>query len=380
MTPDAANDSAVQESAWMARALELAQRGLYTTDPNPRVGCVLVRDGQVVGEGWHARAGEPHAEVMALRAAAGRARGAIAYVTLEPCSHTGRTPPCADALIAAGIAHVVCAAVDPNPKVAGGGIKRLEAAGIEVTVGVLAEHARALNIGFFSRFERGRPFIRLKLAMSLDARTAPSGGGSAWITDEASRADVQVWRARSSAILTGAGTVRVDDPRLDVRLDYGPWVRQPLRVVLDTESMCAPASKIFHDGHALIFAANDAAERSGAPERGGIPERSDMSLRTERVPRAPRGLDIEAVLARLVLLEVNELLVECGPRLAAAFLEANLVDELILYVAPHFLGMDAPPLAALAGLQNLRRLTRFEFHDQRLIDDDLRLVLIPKRA
>jgi diaminohydroxyphosphoribosylaminopyrimidine deaminase/5-amino-6-(5-phosphoribosylamino)uracil reductase len=386
MTPDSASDSILQESVRMARALELAARGLYTTDPNPRVGCVLVRDGEVVGEGWHARAGEPHAEVMALRAAAGRARGAVAYVTLEPCCHTGRTPPCADALIAAGITHVVCATVDPNPKVAGGGIKRLEAAGIEVTVGVLAERAHALNIGFFSRFERGRPFIRLKLAMSLDARTAPSEGEKAWITDEASRADVQVWRARSSAILTGAGTIRVDDPRLDVRLDYGPWVRQPLRVVLDTDLTCPPASKVFHDGHALIFAASDAPERSdtpegsGAPERGGIPERSGMSLRTERVPRAPRGLDLEAVLARLVLLEVNELLVECGPRLAAAFLEANLVDELILYVAPHFLGMDAPPLAALAGLASVRRLSRFEFHDQRLIDNDLRLILTPKRA
>jgi diaminohydroxyphosphoribosylaminopyrimidine deaminase / 5-amino-6-(5-phosphoribosylamino)uracil reductase len=380
MTPDAASNSILPESARMARALELAERGLYTTDPNPRVGCVLVRDGEVVGEGWHARAGEPHAEVMALRAAAGRARGAVAYVTLEPCCHTGRTPPCADALIAAGIARVVCAAVDPNPKVGGGGIKRLEAAGIAVTVGLLATRARALNIGFFSRFERGRPFIRLKLAMSLDARTSPSGGGSAWITDEASRADVQVWRARSSAILTGAGTVRVDNPRLDVRLDYGPWVRQPLRVVLDTDLTCPPTSKVFHDGHALIFAASDAPELTGAPEGGGIPERSGSSLRTERVPRTPRGLDLEAVLARLVLLEVNELLVECGPRLAAAFLEANLVDELILYVAPHFLGMDAPPLAALAGLENVRRLSRFEFQEQRLIDNDLRLVLTPKRA
>jgi diaminohydroxyphosphoribosylaminopyrimidine deaminase/5-amino-6-(5-phosphoribosylamino)uracil reductase len=367
MTPDAASDSSLAESAWMARALELAERGLYTTDPNPRVGCLLVRDGQVVGEGWHARAGEPHAEVVALRAAAGQARGAVAYVTLEPCCHTGRTPPCAQALIAAGITRVVCAAVDPNPKVAGGGIKHLQAAGIAVATGPLATRARTLNIGFFSRFERGRPFIRLKLAMSLDARTAPSEG-SAWITDAASRADVQLWRARSSAILTGAGTVRVDDPRLDVRLDYGPWVRQPLRVVLDTESSCAPAARIFRDGHALIFAASDTPPRAGMP------------VRTERVPRSPRGLDLEAVVARLALLEVNELLVECGPRLAGAFLEANLVDELILYVAPHFLGTDAPPLAALAGAENVRRLTRFEFHDQRLIDNDLRLVLTPKRA
>src|SRR5260221_10527425 len=374
MTPESASHSSLPESGWMARALELAERGLYTTDPNPRVGCVLVRDGEVVGEGWHARAGEPHAEVMALRTAAGRAQGAVAYVTLEPCCHTGRTPPCADALIAAGIARVVCAAVDRNPKVGGGGIKHLEAAGIAVTVGLLATRARAFNIGFFSRFERGRPFIRLKLAMSLAARTAPSGGGSAWITDEASRADVQVWRARSSGILTGAGTVRMDDPRLDVRLDYGPWVRQPLRVVLDSDLTCPPTSKVFHDGHALIFAASD------APERGGIPERSGISLRTARVPRAPRGLDLKAVLARLVLLEVNELLVECGPRLAAAFLEANLVDQLILYVAPHFLGMDAPPLAALAGFGDVRRLSRFEFRDQRLIDNDLRLILTPKRA
>src|SRR5450631_4940372 len=197
-----------QDSVWMARALRLAERGLYTTSPNPRVGCVLVRDGGIVGEGWHERAGEPHAEVLALRAAGAAARGATAYVTLEPCSHQGRTPPCADALIAAGVARVVCSGVDPNPRVAGGGIERLQSAGIEVSVGVLAAAARDLNVGFFSRFERGRPLIRLKLAMSLDARTAPASGGRMWISGEASRADVQEWRARSSAVLTGAGTVR----------------------------------------------------------------------------------------------------------------------------------------------------------------------------
>ena len=207
--------------------------------------------------------------------------------------------------------------------------------------------------------------------MSLDARTAQPSGGSGWITDEASRADVQVWRARSSAILTGAGTVRVDDPRLDVRLDYGPWVRQPLRVVLDTESRCAPDARIFHDGHALIFAASDAPERSDAPA---------CRFARSAVPRSARGLDLEAVVGRLALLEVNELLVECGPQLAGAFLEANLVDELILYVAPHFLGTEAPPLAALAGAQSVGHLARFEFRDQRLIDNDLRLVLTPKRA
>src|SRR5450631_863779 len=193
------------DRAHMARALQLAARGLYTTDPNPRVGCVIVRDGRVIGEGWHARAGEPHAEVLALRAAGPQARGATVYVTLEPCSHTGRTPPCADALIAAGVARVVCAAVDPNPRVAGAGVERLMAAGIAVTTGLQADATRRLNCGFFSRFERGRPYVRLKLAMSLDARTAPANDARGWITDEASRQDVQAWRARSGAVMTGAG-------------------------------------------------------------------------------------------------------------------------------------------------------------------------------
>jgi diaminohydroxyphosphoribosylaminopyrimidine deaminase/5-amino-6-(5-phosphoribosylamino)uracil reductase len=353
----------------MEHALELAARGLYTTDPNPRVGCVLVLGGEVVGEGWHVRAGEPHAEVLALRAAGVRARGATAYVTLEPCSHTGRTPPCADALIAAGVERVVCAASDPNPKVAGAGIERLRAAGIAVTVDVLASKARALNPGFFSRFERGRPFIRLKRAMSLDARTTAAAGGTTIITDEASRADVQTWRARSSAVLTGSGTVRIDDPRLDVRLAYDPWVRQPLRVVLDTELRCAPGSRIFAGGHALIFAAP------------GVPGRAPLSIEVVRVPRSARGLDLAAVLAHLTALEVNELLVESGPQLAAGFLEASLIDELILYVAPIFLGADAAPLTGLTGLgaATFRALPfgvpSFEFCDQRMLDRDLRLVL-----
>ncbi|MDP8986176.1 MAG: bifunctional diaminohydroxyphosphoribosylaminopyrimidine deaminase/5-amino-6-(5-phosphoribosylamino)uracil reductase RibD [Pseudomonadota bacterium] len=398
----------------MARALELAGRGLYTTHPNPRVGCVVARDGQIIGEGWHVRAGEPHAEVLALRGAGSQARGATVYVTLEPCSHTGRTPPCADALIAAGVAHVVCATVDPNPRVAGAGIKRLAGAGIDVTVGILEEQARALNPGFFSRFERGRPFIRLKLAMSLDARTSVAGpertapaGGKSWITDDASRADVQTWRARSSAVLTGAGTVREDDPRLDVRLAYGPWVRQPLRVVLDPDLSCPPDSKIFGDENALIFAALGAPElrevqggaaqgsrAQGSGAQGGreaqgheVQARSApgtvrepvAGVRIERVPRAGRGLDLAAVIERLTALEVNELLVECGPRLAAAFLEADLVDELILYVAPHFLGMDAAPLAALLAA-GAAGLPRFEFRDLRLLENDLRLVLVPQRT
>jgi diaminohydroxyphosphoribosylaminopyrimidine deaminase/5-amino-6-(5-phosphoribosylamino)uracil reductase len=314
--------------------------------------------------------------------AAGDARGAAAYVTLEPCCHVGRTPPCADALLAAGVSRVVCASADPNPRVSGGGIARLGAAGVQVAVGLRAAAARNLNPGFFSRFERGRPFIRLKLAMSLDGRTAPAAalqptggpprsappaGAPQWITGEQSRHDVQQWRARSSAVLTGAGTVRADDPRLDVRWQYGPWVRQPLRVVLDSSLACAATSKVYRDGHALIFAAPDAA---GA----GVP-----GVRIERVPRAARGLDLHAVAARLAELEVNELFVECGARLAAGFLEADLVDELVLYVAPHVLGADAAPLAAVSGLADAAMLPRFEYRDQRLIGADLRLLLTPRR-
>ena len=374
----AAQFDAVDDS-YMARALALAARGLFTTDPNPRVGCVLVRERCVIGEGWHERAGEPHAEVMALRSVGGAARGATAYVTLEPCSHTGRTAPCADALIAAGVARVVCAVADPNPKVAGSGLARLAAAGVAIAVGLRAGQARTLNAGFFSRFERGRPLVRLKLAMSLDARTAPVGGGQRWLTGEAARADVQSWRARSTAVLTGAGTVRSDDPRLDVRLAYGPWIRQPLRVVLDTELTCAPAARIFDGGGALVFAADDAG---GAGAGAG-------GIAIERVPRSARGLDLRAVLKRLTALQVNELFVECGARVAAGFLEAGLVDELILYVAPILLGANAVPLTALNGLAAgaasgsaslASALPEFEFREQRLIGGDLRLLLTPKRA
>jgi diaminohydroxyphosphoribosylaminopyrimidine deaminase/5-amino-6-(5-phosphoribosylamino)uracil reductase len=358
-----------QDRVLMARALELAARGLYTTDPNPRVGCVIARGGRAIGEGWHARAGEPHAEALALRAAGpDDARGSTVYVTLEPCSHTGRTPPCADALIAAGVARVVCCSVDPNPRVAGTGIERLQAAGISVSVGLSAAEARELNVGFFSRFERGRPWVRLKLAMSLDARTAPASGETRWISGEESRADVQAWRARSGAVLTGAGTVRADDPRLDVRLAYGSWVRQPLRVLLDPMLSCGSGAKIFHGDGALVFAAIDA------------PQRSQNGARVERLRRVAGGLDLHAVMARLTALEINELLVECGPRLAGAFVAAHLVDELVLYVAPTLLGADAAPLLQVSGLGVPRSLPAFEFKHVQRIGADLRLVLVPKKV
>ena len=368
-------DLPAEDAAHLRRALELAELGLYTTDPNPRVGCVIADQGRVLGEGWHARAGEPHAEVLALRTAGQGARGANVYVTLEPCSHTGRTPPCADALIAAGVARVWCCTMDPNPKVAGSGIARLRAAGIEVSVGAFGQEARALNPGYFSRFERHRPYIRLKMAMSLDGRTAPATGGQLWISGEAARADAQTWRARSSAVLTGSGTVRCDDPKLNVRLNYGAWVRQPLRVVLDTELRCRPDAQVFRDGGALTFAAIDAAG-SGDLEVGGEPQV------VERVPRAPGGLDLDAVIARLTALEMNEVLLECGARLAGAFVARGLVEEIVLYVAPSLLGENAAPLVHLATPLGTAPASpapglprNFEFSDVRRIGDDVRLVL-----
>ena len=354
-----------QDRTHLARALELAARALYTTDPNPRVGCVIANGERVLGEGWHVRAGEPHAEVFALRAAGSEARGASVYITLEPCSHTGRTPPCADALIAAGVARVVCCTRDPNPKVAGGGIERLQRAGIAVQVGAFADEARRLNIGYFSRHERGRPYVRLKMAMSLDGRTAPPGGGPLWISGEAARADVQAWRARSSAVLTGAGTVRSDDPQLNVRLNYGPWVRQPLRVVLDTMLRTPRTAKIFRNDEALIFAAAEA------------PVGAFKDLKVERIPRSAEGLDLDAVMQNLTAREVNELLVECGPTLAAAFVARQLVDELVLYVAPKVLGEDAQPLLRVAFRSP--ELAPFEFRDAQQFGDDMRLILKKKQ-
>ena len=351
--------AAPADAAHLARALELAARGLYTTDPNPRVGCVLVRDGRTVGEGWHERAGGPHAEVRALEAAGEAARGAEAFVSLEPCSHVGRTGPCAEALIAAGVRRVVACSADPDPRVSGSGFARLRAAGVEVASGVLETEARALNPGFFSRFERRRPFVRLKMAMTLDARTARGDGTRLEISSPASRLDVQHWRARSGAVLTGSGTVLVDDPFLNVRLDYGPAVRQPLRVVLDSDLRTAPGANIYREGPSLrISAAGRAAPAGGPP--------------VETVPRTATGLDLQAVLTCLAEREVNELLVECGARLAGSFLAAGLVDELVLYVAPRLLGSAAAPLAVLEGFAGTGA---FEFRNVQSIGDDVRLLL-----
>jgi len=359
------------DHAHMTRALRLAEAGLYTTQPNPRVGCVIAHGEDVVGEGFHARAGEPHAEVFALRAAGERACGATAYVTLEPCAHFGRTPPCADALVAAGVARVVAACEDPNPKVAGGGFAKLRDAGIAVEIGLMREAARELNRGFFSRIERGRPWVRVKLAMSLDGRTALSNGDSKWITGAAARADVQGWRARSSAIMTGSGTVRADDPHLTVRsIPLSPDVVggegfKPLRVVLDT-GLATPASAHVLDGTAptLVLHAPDArrAAHFGKVECAAIPVRDSR-------------IDLPAALTLLAQRGVNELQVEAGATVCGALFAQGLVDELLLYVAPLLLGDTARPLLTLPGLDAIAGAWRLRAIDQRRIGDDWRLLL-----
>ncbi|MFN2348127.1 MAG: bifunctional diaminohydroxyphosphoribosylaminopyrimidine deaminase/5-amino-6-(5-phosphoribosylamino)uracil reductase RibD [Thioalkalivibrio sp.] len=361
----------------MARALQLARRGLYTTDPNPRVGCVVVQDGQVVGEGFHVRAGEPHAEVLALDQAGEAARGATVYVTLEPCAHHGRTPPCADALVAAGVGRVVAAMVDPNPRVAGQGLARLDEAGIDTASGVLEAEARALNPGFISRMKLGRPYVRVKLAMSLDGRTAMASGESRWITGEAARQDVQRLRARAGAILTGMGTVRADDPGLDLRLTAedlgieGP-VRQPLRVVLDTRLACTSGARLFSVGGPVLVLT---AEQDNTRYESLIARGAEV----QAVASDSRGLDLHGVMEMLAGREINELHVETGPTLCGALMQAGLVDELVIYMAPHLMGNNARGLLNL-GLEHMDERVQLRIEDIRAVGEDWRIVARPGRG
>ena len=350
---------------YMARALTLARRGLYSADPNPRVGCVLVRDDDIVGEGWHEQAGEAHAEVIALDAAGDRARGATAYVTLEPCCHHGRTPPCTDALLQAGVARVVAAMRDPNPQVSGQGLAILAKAGVAVECGLLETEARALNPGFIQRMTTGRPWVRVKLAMSLDGRTALASGESQWLTGAVARQDVQRWRARSSAILTGIGTVLADDPGLNVRL---PEVsRQPLRVILDSELHTPPTAKILQlPGSMLIFTAG------ADPDRQASLRVADPDLVV--VPKAGHGLDLLAVMAELARRECNEVQVESGPTLAGALLQAGLVDELVIYLAPLLLGDKARGLFQLPELTRMQDRRELELIETRAVGKDWRFI------
>ncbi|MGV8942464.1 bifunctional diaminohydroxyphosphoribosylaminopyrimidine deaminase/5-amino-6-(5-phosphoribosylamino)uracil reductase RibD, partial [Thermomonas sp.] len=350
----------------MARALRLAERGAYTTRPNPMVGCVIAQGEDVVGEGWHQRKGEAHAEVFALQAAADRAKGATAYVTLEPCAHTGSTGPCAQALIVAGVARVVCAMRDPFPKVDGAGIEMLQAAGIKVEVGLMDAQARELNRGFLSRIERGRPWLRVKLATSLDGRTALASGDSKWISSEASRHDVHRWRARSGALLTGAGTVLVDDPRLTVRLQDNADFIPPLRVVLDPGLATIARGQVREgDAPTLYLHAPDAKpprllnaghgiEHVAAPVKGGL-------------------FDLNAVLRLLAERGINEVQLEAGATLAGSFLAAGLVDELLLYIAPVLLGERARPLFDGLHIDEMNERMQLRMVDSRHVGDDLRL-------
>ncbi|MBE9608666.1 bifunctional diaminohydroxyphosphoribosylaminopyrimidine deaminase/5-amino-6-(5-phosphoribosylamino)uracil reductase RibD [Chitinilyticum piscinae] len=359
--PVNAAEFTAQDHGYMQRAIDIAALGLYTTTPNPRVGCVIVRDGHVVGEGWHARAGEPHAEVHALRQAGELARGATAYVTLEPCSHHGRTPPCADALLAAGVARVIAAMRDPNPLVAGRGLARLAAAGVAVASGLLQAQALAQNAGFISRMVRQRPWLRLKTACSLDGRTALANGESKWITGAAARADVQRWRARSCAMLTGIGTVLADDPQLTVR-DF-PVERQPLRVVLDRELRTPPSAKLLAMPGVLLFtAAQDATRQAALRERG-----AEIVM----LPVAGNRLPLAMVLAALAQRGCNEVMLEAGATLAGSALRAGLVDELLLYQAPVLLGDPGRGVASLE-LASMQDKLVPRVIERRMLGDDLR--------
>lgn len=362
----------------MARALKLARRGLYTTDPNPRVGCVLVKDGAVVGEGFHARAGEAHAEVNAIEAAGDAARGATAYVTLEPCCHSGRTGPCTERLIAAGVRAVVAALPDPSPEVSGRGLAALEAAGIAVRQGLLESDAAALNQGFLSRMTRGRPHLRLKLAASLDGRTALASGESRWITGPDARRDVQRLRAQSSAVLTGVGTVLADDPRLDVRQDFSPpaapahpEIRQPLRVIVDSGLRTPADARILSPPGSVLVATLDA----GGPAAGAL---RSAGAEVIAVPACGGRVDLAILLARLAALGVNELLAECGPTLAGALLNAGLVDELVLYLAPALLGPNARPMAMLDDITGMGQRLDLLVDELRAVGGDLRLTARPR--
>lgn len=361
---------------WMAAALKLAKQGIYSTSPNPRVGCILVKDGKSIGEGWHQKAGEPHAEVLALRAAGDSARGATAYVTLEPCSHYGRTPPCAEGLIKAGVSRVVAAVCDPNPDVAGRGFQMLRDAGIDVVESCLEDQAIAINEGFMKRMRTGLPLVRMKLAMSLDGRTAMASGQSQWITGPEARRDVQHLRAQSCAVITGADSVLIDDPSMTVRAEAAELSipadlqRQPLRVIIDGEHRVAAAAKIFVQAGDILIAGKTIPS---AP----IERDTDLGSLTYWVGEKNEHTDLSGLLRHLAEQGHNEILVESGAQLAGAFVKDALVDELIVYCAPTLLGSDARPLLSLP-LDDMAAQIRWRWHDVRMVGNDLRLTMRPE--
>lgn len=366
----------VDDARYMALALQLAAKGLYTTQPNPRVGCVIVNNDTIIGEGYHLRAGEPHAEIHALgdahQRAPGQIKGATAYVTLEPCSHQGKTPPCANALIEAGVSRVVVAMEDPNPLVAGQGIARLRKVGIQVDVGVGQADAEALNPGFIQRMRSGRPWVRVKMAMSLDGRTAMASGESQWITGEAARLDVQKWRARSCAILTGSGTVIADNPRMNVRIaaeDLGVsgTLNQPLRVIVDSQLKTPSDAGMLNDQAPVLIATTSATEQHAQNANVNYWQGSG-----DRV-------DLNALLTHLGERQINEVHVEAGAGLCGALLEADRVDEMIIYMAPHIMGDSAMGLFHLPALQHMNQRVALSMTDVRAIGQDWRITARPTR-
>jgi diaminohydroxyphosphoribosylaminopyrimidine deaminase/5-amino-6-(5-phosphoribosylamino)uracil reductase len=351
---------------YVSRAIQLAKRGLYTTDPNPRVGCVIVKEGKIVGEGWHERAGGPHAEVMALQAAGDAAKGADVYVSLEPCSHHGRTPPCADALVEASVARVVAAMEDPNPQVAGQGMARLQAAGTETASGILQAQAEALNPGYIQRMRTGKPLVRMKQAMSLDGRTAMASGESQWITGTAARADVHRLRARSSAMVTGVNTVLADDPSLNARLKDAE-VHQPIRVILDSQLQTPPIAKMLSlPGRTLVMTLNDDDSKADALRAAGA---EVITLDDDGQGR----ISLSALLAFLAREQVNEVMVEAGPTLGGTFVAAGLVDELIIYMAPSLMGDTARGLLHLPGIECMADKLELDITDMRALGRDWRI-------
>ena len=349
---------------YMARALRLAELGLYSTSPNPRVGCLIVKNGSVVGEGWHHRAGDAHAEINALQCAGANARGATAYVTLEPCSHYGRTPPCAEALITAGVSRVVAAMQDPNPLVAGRGLAMLTNAGISAECSLLETEARELNIGFVSRMTRGRPWVRLKLATSLDGKTALLNGASQWITSTAARQDGHRWRARACAILSGIGTVRDDDPQLNVR--GIETVRQPLKVVVDSRLELPLEARLLKDGGLLLVAASNDTNRTAVLR--------DRGAEVLYLPNADGKVNLPELMQELGRRGINELHVEGGLRLNGALLAAGLVDEMVLYLAPCLIGNSARGMFDLPALESLTGKKNMNIRDLRMVGTDVRVL------
>jgi len=349
---------------FMGQALELAARGLYTTTPNPRVGCVIARDGVLVGSGWHEKAGLAHAEVLALKEAGDRARGATLYVNLEPCSHHGRTPPCVDAIVAAGIKRVIAAMQDPNPKVAGSGFTRLRAAGIAIEHGLKENEARELNIGFIARMTRSRPWVRMKIAASLDGRTALANGKSQWITGEPARADGHRWRARACAILTGFGTVRDDDPQLNVRGVDTP--RQPLKIVVDSKFETSPSARLLKAGKTLVVGAVNDAKRIASLKGAG----AEVAI----IANDGGKVELFKLMEELARRELNEIHVEAGTKLNGSLLRAGVVDELLVYLAPRVIGDSGRGMFHLPELTDLSHTTALKIREVERIGEDLRIV------